>query len=147
MPGGEMYMGLQTGVIDGIITGIGGFNDRKLYETCKYGMEFPIAAGIFVIAMNKETWDSLPPELQDLIAQAGREVGAADLKRKIDAEKEQWEITRKAGVSIYTISPEEKARWKKAVSEVADKYVAEITARGYHAKEALEIMRKVVGKR
>ncbi len=147
MPGGEMYMGLQTGVIDGVITGIGGFNDRKLYETCKYGMDFPIAAGIFIIAMNKETWDSIPPELQNLVTEVGREVAAADVKRKIEAEKSQWEIARKAGVTVYTISPEEKVRWKKTVAEVDDKYVAEIAAKGHPAKEALEMMRKVTGKK
>ena len=147
MPGGEMYMGLQTGIIDGIITGIGGFNDRKLYETCKYGMEFPLAAGIFVVAMNKETWEGLPSELQNLMAEAGREVSAADVKRKVDMEKGQWDVARKAGVTIYTISPEEKARWKKAVSDVDDKYIAEIIARGYPAKEAVDLMRKVAGKK
>jgi TRAP-type C4-dicarboxylate transport system substrate-binding protein len=147
MPGGEMYMGLQTGIIDGIITGIGGFNDRKLYETCKYGMEYPIAAGIFVLAMNKETWEGLPSELQNLMIEVGREVSAADVKRKVDMEKGQWDIARKAGVTIYTISPEEKARWKKAVSDVDDKYTAEIIARGYPAREAVNIMRKVAGKK
>ena len=147
MPGGEMYMGLQTGIIDGIITGIGGFNDRKLYETCKYGMEYQIAAGIFVLAMNKETWEGLPSELQNLMIEVGREVSAADVKRKVDMEKGQWDIARKAGVTIYTISPEEKARWKKAVSDVDDKYIAEIIARGYPAREAVNFMRKVAGKK
>lgn len=147
MPGGEMYMGLQTGIIDGIITGIGGFNDRKLYETCKYGMEFPIAAGIFVLAMNKETWNSLPPELQNLMSDVGREVSTADVKRKVDMEKGQWETARKAGLTIYTISPEEKIKWKKTVSDLDDKYVADIAAKGHPAKEALEMMRKVTGKK
>jgi TRAP-type transport system periplasmic protein len=147
MPGGEMYMGLQTGIIDGIITGIGGFNDRKLYETCKYAMEFPIAAGIFVLAMNKETWDSLAPELQNLLVETGREVSAADVKRKVDMEKGQWEVARKAGVTIYTISPEEKIRWKKTVSDLDDKYVAAIAAKGHPAKEALEMMRRISGKK
>jgi hypothetical protein len=62
-------------------------------------------------------------------------------------EKGQWDIARKAGVTIYTISPEEKARWKKAVSDVDDKYTAEIIARGYPAREAVNIMRKVAGKK
>ena len=59
-------------------------------------------------------------------------------------EKGQWEIARKAGVTIYTISPEEKIRWKKTVSDLDDKYVAEIAAKGHPAKEALEMMRRSI---
>jgi putative cardiolipin synthase len=72
---------------------------------------------------------------------------AADLKREIELEKTQWEAAQKAGVTAYTISPEELARWKKAVVEVDDKYVAGLAAKGYPAKEALDSMRKVVGKK
>ena len=57
MAGGEVYMALQTGVIDGAITGIDVVIDRKFYEVCKYALKLPIYGGAFVLLMNKETWN------------------------------------------------------------------------------------------
>jgi TRAP-type transport system periplasmic protein len=143
MPGGETYMALQTGVIDGTITGIDNVIERKFYETCKYALYLPMIGGTFAVAMNKETWNGLPKELQALIDQVSREVSQADLKKEIDMERGMWDTVRKAGVTVYTISPEEKEKWKKATSNVDDKYVAEWSAKGYPVKEALALMRKV----
>jgi TRAP-type C4-dicarboxylate transport system substrate-binding protein len=146
MSGGETYMGLQTGVIDGTITGIDNVVDRKFYEVCKYALQMPIYSGIWVVSMNKETWNSLPKELQTLIDDVSEEVGAAEKKRTLDADNAYWETTRKAGVEVYTISPEEQARWKKATASVDDKYLQEWAAKGHPVKEALEMMRKMASK-
>ena len=146
MSGGETYMALQTGVIDGTITGIDNVVDRKFYEVCKYGMELPLYAGIYTLAMNKETWNSLPADFQKLIEQMSQDISISVLKTSITEEKAMWETIIKRGVEVYTISPEEKTRWKKATTNVADKYVQDWTAKGYPVKEALEMMRKMASK-
>jgi TRAP-type transport system periplasmic protein len=143
LTGGETYMALQTGVIEGTITGIDNVIERKLYETCKYALYLPMIGGTFAVAMNKETWNSLPKELQTLIDQVSKEISQADMKREMDMEKGMWESVRKAGVNVYTISPEEQAKWKKATENIDDKYVKEWSAKGYPVKEALALMRKV----
>jgi TRAP-type transport system periplasmic protein len=145
MSGGETYLALQTGVIDGTITGADNVVERKLYEPCKYALYLPMFAGTFAVAMNKETWNNLPKELQTLIDQVSREIREADLRREIDMEKGMWDAIRKAGVTVYTISPEEQARWKKATESADDKYVQEWSAKGYPVKEALAVMRKATG--
>jgi len=47
-------------------------------------------------------------------------------------------------MEIYTIDPEEQARWKKATSEIANEYVNEWSAKGYPVKEAYAIMKEKV---
>jgi TRAP-type C4-dicarboxylate transport system substrate-binding protein len=96
--------------------------------------------------MNKETWTSLPKELQTLIDEVSQEVGAAENKRTVESDNAYWEKTRKAGVEVYTISSEDQARWKKATAGIADKYVQEWAAKGYPVREALEMMRKIASK-
>ena len=59
MAGGEQYMALQTGVIDGTISGIDMALDRKFFEVCKYALIRPIYFGVYVLLMNKETWNGL----------------------------------------------------------------------------------------
>jgi TRAP-type transport system periplasmic protein len=144
IPGGETYLALQTGVIDGTITGADNVVERKLFEPCKYALYLPMFAGTFAVAMNKETWNSLPKDLQTLIDQVSREIRDSDLRREIGMEKGMWEAIKKAGVTVYTISPEEQARWKKATETADDKYLQEWSAKGYPVKEALVVMRKAI---
>jgi TRAP-type transport system periplasmic protein len=147
MPGGELYMGLSTGVIDATVTGIDNVIDRKFYEVAKFGLQVPVYSGIWIVAMNKETWNSLPKELQALIEEIGQEIQAADQKRTMDAEKVYWEMARKGGMEVYNISPDEVKRWKKATEVVDDKYIADWSAKGYPVKEALAMMRKIAGQK
>jgi TRAP-type C4-dicarboxylate transport system substrate-binding protein len=147
MPGGELYMALSTGVIDGTTTGVNNVIGRKFYEVAKYGLQTPVYAGIWVVAVNKETWNSLPKELQVLMEEIGQEVQATEMKKTIDGQKGFWEAVRKNGMEIYSISPEEVARLKKATSSEDDKYVAEWSAKGYPVKEALSMMRRITGQK
>jgi TRAP-type C4-dicarboxylate transport system substrate-binding protein len=145
MPGGETYMALQTGVIDGTVTGVDYVVDNKFYEICKYGLQNPIYGGVFILIMNKETWDSLQKDLQATIEQVGRDVSDRSTKMLIDEAQKRWETLRERKMEVYAISQEEEAQWKKATAGVADQYVQEWSAKGYPVKEALAMMRKVVG--
>ena len=145
MPGGEQYMALQTGVLDGAISGIDMALDRKFYEVAKYAPRQPLYYGIYLLLMNKETWNGLPPELQKLIEQTANEISASEVERRQRAEDTLWSDYGKK-VEVYPISKEEQARWRKATASVADKYVKDAEAKGHPAKEALELMRKVAAK-
>jgi TRAP-type C4-dicarboxylate transport system substrate-binding protein len=143
MPGGELYMAMQTGVIDGTVTGVDNVIDRKFYEVAKYGLRTPVYSGIWIVAMNKEVWNSLPKELQVLMEEIGQEIQGAEQKRTLDAEKTYWDTVRQKGMEVYDLPPDEIVRWKKATAAVDDKYVADWSAKGYPVKEALAVMRKI----
>jgi TRAP-type C4-dicarboxylate transport system substrate-binding protein len=144
MPGGETYMALQSGIIDGTITGADYFVDNKFYEICRYALQNPIYGGVFVLIMNKETWDGLPKDLQTMIEQISRDVAAKSTRILADEAQQRWNILRDKKVEVYNLSPDEQARWQKTTAGVADSYVREWTAKGYPMREALVLMRKVV---
>jgi TRAP-type transport system periplasmic protein len=145
--GSEVYMALQTGIIDGTVTGVDFFVDTKLYEPAKFALRQPIYGGMFMLVMNKEVWNGLPKELQNFMDQISMEVSAKDVKKRNEEETAYWETVRKNKVEVYTISPDEAARWKKATETVADKYVQEWAAKGFPVKQALEVMRKTTGRK
>ena len=73
LPGGELYLGLSTGTIDGVIyAGTNEYKAMKLYETAKYytflNMVNPGYADDMLI--NKAKWESLTPEHQRIISMA-----------------------------------------------------------------------------
>jgi TRAP-type C4-dicarboxylate transport system substrate-binding protein len=94
--------------------------------------------------MNKETWDSLPKDLQTTIDQVSRDVTAKSTKMLIEEAQKRWETLRDKKMDVYTISTDEEVQWKKATASVADQYLQEWSAKGYPVKEALGMMRKVV---
>lgn len=120
MPYGEVYSGIETGVIDGAENNFPSYESAKHFEVAKYYSldEHTIVPEVFV--MSKAAWDKLTPEDQEIFKQAARE----------SAEK-QWELwdarvaqSRKlvedAGSEITT---PDKQPFIDAMKPVYDKYV------------------------
>lgn len=144
MAGSEVYMSLDRGVIDGMLTAIDNAYDRKFNEVTKYVLKQPyFSAGLFILSMNKETWDSLPPDLQQIVEQAAQDAEAAQLKT-MENDAQKWWDSYGQKAEIYTISNEEQAKWSQAALAASEKYVQDQAAKGYPTKEALALMRKIV---
>jgi TRAP-type C4-dicarboxylate transport system substrate-binding protein len=134
----DVAQALQTGVIDGYLSSREVLYDLKYAETTKYVTDFPLASVSFVAVMNKDVWNSLPPEVQQVIDGLGREMALwtgtyldNHVKESLAwAEKEQ-------GLQVISLPPEEKARWEAALQGVTGKYVQEVEARGLPGREFL----------
>lgn len=62
MPAGEMYNALQTGLIDGIVTGASAITDFKLDEVANsYTLGAPMGHIMFYLVMNQKSYDDLSP--------------------------------------------------------------------------------------
>ncbi|MBN2060866.1 MAG: TRAP transporter substrate-binding protein DctP [Deltaproteobacteria bacterium] len=144
LPGSEEYMSLQTGVIDGTITGINIAFLRKLNEVVKYGMRDPIMSfGVMVMLMNEETWEKTPDDIQKIILQASKDICEDQVTKNTKNLDVMWnDFSQK--VEAYTISPDEQARWRKSTGDLIEKYAEDLSAKGYPAKEALGLIRKVI---
>lgn len=63
MPAGEMYNALQTGLIDGIVTGASAVTDFKLDEVANsYTIGAPMGHIMFYLVMNQSSYDALSDE-------------------------------------------------------------------------------------
>ncbi len=120
MPFGELYSGLQTGVVDGAENNYPSYESVKHYEVAKYYSltEHSMAPEVFVIS--KRAWDKLSADDQKLFKEAGiaatmkmRELWA---KRDLDAK----EKVIKGGAIINTV---DKQPFIDAMKPVYDKFV------------------------
>jgi len=139
MPITDVYDSLSRGVIEGVITGYEPMKEYRLAEVTGYATEFRdtfVVAGYTV--MNKQKWQSIPPEDQKIIEAINEEW--------IERQAKVWEVEDQAGKDflvqrggkIIKLSPEENARWTKAVSPMLDEYVASMKAKGLPGEEALK---------
>jgi TRAP-type C4-dicarboxylate transport system substrate-binding protein len=112
----EVYQGLSLGTIDGAITGPSSFVQRKLYEVAKYDMRNAQGYGNFGIVVSLKWWNTLSPEAKNIIAKAGKEAEAWSRKAAQEADAQAWEkLAAIPGNVVYTVDPEEFARWDKVI--------------------------------
>jgi len=68
MPAGEIYNSLQTGLIDGVVTGASAVADFKLDEVANsYTIGAPLGRISFYLVMNKAKYDSLSDDFKKAI--------------------------------------------------------------------------------
>lgn len=106
MPFGEVYSGLQTGVIDGAENNWPSYYSTSHYEVAEYFLENRHTMVPEITIMNKDIFDGLSEEDQEIIREAAWD--------SIDYQREQWaeyvdeskEAIEEAGNTITQPEPE-----------------------------------------
>jgi TRAP-type C4-dicarboxylate transport system substrate-binding protein len=139
MPMGETYDALSRGVVEGSMAPQEALKTWKWGEVVKYttenwGSSYSTA---FFVVMNKEKWNSLPPEIQKIIEKVNEEWIDKQGKNWDEIDKGGREFTEKLGNKIIPLSRQEDERWAKAVHSLLDDYVKNMKAKGLPGEEAL----------
>jgi TRAP-type transport system periplasmic protein len=144
MPMGETYDALSRGVADGTVAPYEGMEQWKLGEVCKYTIEcYSIAySAAGFVAMNKNKWASLPPDVQKIIETLNKEWIPVTGKVWDDVDKSGREYTIKRGNKIITFAKEEEARWAKAVQPVMAEYLNQAKKKGAPGEEGMKFIRE-----
>jgi TRAP-type transport system periplasmic protein len=120
LPYGEVYGALQTKVIDAVEINVSSMLGENLWEVGK----FMTLTGHYpwhnVLAMNKAKFDSLAPDLQAAIRQAGRDSVAPTLAYTKEQDFAAREDLKKKGVQFSEI--EDLDVMKQKVSSLVEQY-------------------------
>jgi TRAP-type transport system periplasmic protein len=139
MPMGDTYDALSRGVADGAFAPMEALEGWKWGEVVKYTTEsYSIAYtnGMYVI-MNKAKWNSLPPDIQNIIEKINEEWIVKQAKTWDEGDKSGKVFALKRGNQMITLSPEESERWAKAVKPMFTDYVKNSKDKGLPGEEAL----------
>ena len=134
----EMYDAMSKGAIDAIVTGWGSHYARKLYEVEDY-FAGPIWQTIWVVFMNLKKWNSLPPDIQEVIKVVSKKTEDLSLALTKEADENYKMNLRKAGRNIKILTSQEKRLWGKPLKSVYDKWIRQCDKAGY-GEEARQIM-------
>lgn len=116
---GEVYSGLQTGIIDGAENNPPSFWTTKHYEVCKFYSQDEHAMVPEAVIMSKKVWDSLSLEDQKIVAQAAAD--SATYEKKLWAEFTAKSLKELADKGVV-ISKPDKESFRKAVAPMYEKY-------------------------
>jgi TRAP-type C4-dicarboxylate transport system substrate-binding protein len=132
MPMGETYDALSRGVVDGSMAPYEALQGWKWGEVVKYTVEdwgASYSSGMFVV-MNKDKWNSLPPDVQKIIEQVNEEYIEKQGKTWDEIEKAGRDFTISRGNKIISFLQDEDWRWQKAVKPLLDEYVKNMENKG-----------------
>ncbi len=138
MSGGEVYMALQRGTVDGLATGFTAFLERKFYEVNKYLLVAPQGYQTYTVMVSKSFWESLPPAQQKTIQDSVKLV-ADDVRKNVEKiNEEAFQDLVKKGVQSYTASKEELKEFLKATQPVRDEFFSK------HGDRAKSIVNEIL---
>lgn len=122
MPYGEVYSGIQTGVIDGAENNYPSYDTAGHAEVAKfYSLDEHLMVPE-VLVVSKVVWDGLPAEVQSAMREAAKE--SVSYQRELWAAKE---VESRAAVEALgaTINEVDKTPFIEAMKPVYDKYVTD----------------------
>lgn len=129
MPAGEIYNSLQTGLIDGVVTGASAIGDFKLDEVANsYTFGAPLGRISFYLVMNKAKYDSLSPEFKKAIDDnSGRKLSkSAEDGWNARAQQVIDQISSTGDNTIIDLSEDEANAFGALTMPVTEKIVADV---------------------
>lgn len=127
---------LQKGVVQGLFSSFDVMKDFKFAEICRYATLTNTAVFPFSVVMNKDSWNKLPKDVQQIIDDLSRDQSAWTGKYMDDKVVEAVAWSKKTyDVEFIKLSKEEKARWDKLIEPMVDEWIESMSAKGLPAKE------------
>ena len=136
----EVPQMLSKGVIDGALLPYEIARPLKVHELVKYHSEFAgpqprIGTSVFLFAMNKKSYESLPADLKKVIdANSGRHIAEWAGRNWDEIEKPGKEAAEKAGNHFPIMPVAEVERVRAVVKPEIDKFLKELAGTGFDAQ-------------
>lgn len=144
MPLGDVYLALETGTIDGLVTCPPLVVAFKLHEVLKHGVVATFGCVTEGVVMNKKSWAKLGPDLQKVVQEVVGNPFETSHGLTSEAYGQLMTTIKTNGVEIYELPQAEQDRWAKGFQEETKKWVAKLEKQGKPAKEAVLMYNKIV---
>ncbi len=140
----DTYEALRKGVVSGTFCPMETLKGWSQGEVIQYVTDIPsvgYTTAMFVV-MNKKKWQSLPPDIQQVIREVNAEWIDKHGEKWNEADAEGLEFVKSLNRQIGVLPAEEDAKAAKAVEPMLDRWVADVEKRGLPGKEALAFLRE-----
>lgn len=132
----EQAQALQTGIISGYVSERAMLKDMGFAEMTKYYTDYPLGLFTFTAVMNKEKFDSLPTDVQQVIDELNKEmpVIAGEYFDNHVVEALEWS-KQEHGLQAVSLSEEEKKKWEEILNTYKDTLINKVNDQGLPGNE------------
>lgn len=116
---GEVFQGLQTGIVDGAENDFVSYYTSGHYEVAKHFTLDSHMAPPAILLASKKTWDKLNDEQKKAISDAAQEAAVWQRQAMQDFQNESRKAVEAAGCKVYDVNI---AEFQEAVKSIYDMY-------------------------
>ncbi len=142
---GDVYQGLQTGVVDGTENPWSNMYTQKMHEVQKYAVDTYHGFIGYAVIVNAKFWSQLPPDIRSALESAMKDATRFEheIARQDNADA-MAAIVKSGHTTVIHLSAEQRAAWVKALEpvraevagrvgkDIIDEVVKEQAAAGEH---------------
>lgn len=140
----DAYMALQQGIADGAVCNFQLLVSRRYGDIIKYVLPINIMGGSVFMAMNQDAYDSLPPDLQQIIDDMSGDYAMRQVEGWLEEEYKLLRQWRDAmGGQVHLFTDEEYARILEAAVPGDKRWAATLTEHGLPGEQILARMREL----
>ncbi len=139
------YTDIQTGVSDGVLSLALGVLPAKIYEVAPYITRVDMGVAYSgAVAINRDSWDALPEEVQNAMIEAGKYYtqshGQDLLERHEFAMNKMVELgaAQNPPVTITPMSQEDRTAWVNAMPDIAKEWADTLEGQGIPARDFMK---------
>lgn len=137
MPLGDVYMAMETGTIDGLVTCPPLVQAFKLYDVAEYGTLATFGCVTEGVIMNQKSWDKTPDDLKPIIEEVTSNPFRTTHGLNVEVYGQMMEDLKSKGIDLYTLPEEEAQRWYAVFQQETKAWVSKLQEKGLPAKEAV----------
>ncbi len=137
----DIYMSMQTGVLDGAVFPPQMSVTYKIDEVAKALTKFNVGNIVVAYVMNKGFWDKIPDDLKPIVTE--EVLNAAHMNGALHEKSLNGDLEKIGeNATISTLSADEEKRWYAALKVVIDQWVSDMEAKGLPGGQAVEILKE-----
>lgn len=132
----DTYQNLQTNVCQATIQPTHSCVNLKVYEVAPYYLDANFNCVPFnAITVNMDTWNSLPAEVQQILAEVGDSYLEYEAEYISKVHEKDLEDMVALGCTIDTLSVEEQKKWAASLPDIVKNLTESLNAAGYKGNE------------
>ncbi|MGE0062173.1 MAG: C4-dicarboxylate TRAP transporter substrate-binding protein [Xanthobacteraceae bacterium] len=137
----EYYNSAKNGVFEGFIVFPSSFPAMKYPEAAPYMAKVGFGAQYSVVlTMNKDSFKKLPPAVQKIMHEVGREWGAKSDEAYMTAGEKGYKSLDGFKAKLYVFPEEERRKWAFAMPNIAKEWAASMEKQGIPGNQALKAL-------
>jgi C4-dicarboxylate-binding protein DctP len=126
---GDVYQGLQTGVVDGTENPWSNMYTQKMHEVQKYAVDTYHGYLGYAVIVNSRFWNGLPPDIRAALESAMQDATRYDHEiARADNDDAMAAIEKSGRTKVIHLTPEQRAVWVKALLPVRNEVAGRVGA-------------------
>jgi TRAP-type C4-dicarboxylate transport system substrate-binding protein len=138
---GSAYTNLQTGVVEGLVSYPSAIYNLKLTQLAKNYTKAGFGAMTWLyVHMNLASYNKLPPEVQQIADELGRDFELRQAMVTEEKYQERLRLIAADGVTVRDLSAETKQKWASMLADLPSQKAKELDAAGHPGTAVLNRM-------